>query len=331
MFAPELQQPRGQFPPQNQYGQPAGAMPLMPSAQQMNASGARTVMDGYHASQLPAAQQGLPLPAPGKTVVAGHSPMAAPSVPELGPKTMAVPGLPQPVQPKMNTMRIATPLGHTSRPPRRMWPIVLVIGLVLGLGGGGLAVFLSRKSDGSTDAGSSSTASGSSPIATGSSVATNAGTVSIDAGATVTPITVDAAVAAPDAAVAAASDAAVATASDAATAPDAAVATNAKTVRLTLDSQPQGAMVVGPDGTELGKTPLKTDWPSATAPVKFTFKLKGYRDKVKELTVTANMLTRVDLDRVPSGSPPKPPQGTGKGSAKPPRDNGVGNGLERPD
>ncbi len=343
MFAPDLQRPQApfqqnQFPPPNQYGAP-GAMPLMPSAQSMNASGLRTVMDDdHHVSNLPAAQ--MPLPAPAKTMVAGGPPaMIAPPVPQ------AVPGLPQPVQPKMNTMRIATPLGHTSRPPRKVWPIVLVIGLILGLGGGGIAVYLSRdagssEASGSADTGSSTTAN---DTAGSDSSSTNA-RAAIDAGATVTPITVDAAAApiAADAAAPLVADAATSAATDAgATTPpapaDAAVATPppdpaVKLVRLTLDTQPQGAMVIGPDGAELGKTPLKTDWPASPTAVKFTFKLKGYRDKVKQLAVTANMLTRVDLDRLPSAhkSTP-PPSGTGKGSAKPPRDNGAGNGLERPD
>ena len=339
MFAPNLQQPQAQYPQpqaqypqqpyqQQQFPQPAGAMPLMPSAQSMNASGQRTVMDdSHHVSNLPAAQ--LPLPAPQKTVVAGAPPpMLAPPMPA------PMPGLPQVVQPKMNTMRIATPLGHSSRPPKKVWPLVLVIGLVLGLGGGGLAVFLSRRSESSGDSGSGTepgSANGSAKVGSASPAVGSAKPAVIDAGATVTPIAADAAVATnttTDAAIAvAAVDAgALADAAVAAT-PDAAMA--AKLVRLTLDSQPQGATVVGPDGVELGKTPLKTDWPSATTPVTFTFKLKGYRDKVKELTISANMLTRVDLDRAPSGGnqAPRPPTG----SAKAPRDNGVGNGLERPD
>ena len=40
----------------------------------------------------------------------------------------------------MNTMRIATPVGYSSRPPRRVWPVVLGMGLLLGVGGGILSV-----------------------------------------------------------------------------------------------------------------------------------------------------------------------------------------------
>jgi tRNA A-37 threonylcarbamoyl transferase component Bud32 len=332
MLAGEV--PRGapfgqpQHPPygQPQFQQPAGAMPLMPSARSMDASGQRTVMDDSHnVSNLPAAHQPLPLPAPQKTVVAGgHLPaMVAPPVPIA--EVVRPTGLPQPVQPAMNTMRIATPLGHTSRPPKSVWPMVLVIGLVLGLGGGGLAVWLSGGDD------ETSTPAKKDP---GSADPGSAVAVAIDAGTTVTPIadaaaapttTPDAAPSTQDGSAAVAIDAGVVASIDAAVAEP-----TIKLVRLTLDSQPPGATVLGPDGTELGTTPLKTDWPSSANPVKFTFKLKGHRDKVKELTVTANMLTRVDLDRASGGTRP-PPAGTGKGSAKTQRDNGVGNGLERPD
>jgi tRNA A-37 threonylcarbamoyl transferase component Bud32 len=342
MIAPDVQRSQSQPMPYGQpqpyaqnYQQPAGAMPLMPSPRSMDASGQRTVMDdSHHVSNLPAANQPLPLPAPQKTVVAGGqpAPMMAPPVPMAEPpRSMA---LPQPVQPVMHTMRIATPLGHTSHPPKKVWPMVLVIGLVLGLGGGGLAVWLSG-SDDSSDAGSkqdppsSKDGSATDPGSAGS--AKPVAVVTIDAGTTVTPITADAAVA--PASIDAATNGSAAPATiDAGVMPTVVDAPEAvKLVRLTLDSQPQGAIVVGPDGTELGKTPLKTDWPSSTNAVKFIFRLKGYRDKVKELTITANMLTRVDLDRAPTGQKQtSPPSGTGKGSARP-RDNGVGNGLERPD
>ncbi|MBA3538355.1 MAG: serine/threonine protein kinase, partial [Deltaproteobacteria bacterium] len=52
----------------------------------------------------------------------------------------AMPAMMPPTEPRMNTMRIATPMGYSSRPPRRVWPFVLVVGLLLGLGGGVVAV-----------------------------------------------------------------------------------------------------------------------------------------------------------------------------------------------
>ncbi|MFN0246349.1 MAG: serine/threonine-protein kinase [Kofleriaceae bacterium] len=337
MLAGEVPRPAPHGQPQQpyvQYQQPAGAMPLMPSARSMDASGQRTVMDdSHHVSNLPAAHQPLPLPAPQRTVVAGGQlpAMIAPPVPMTEPARTT--GLPHPVQPAMNTMRIATPMGHTSHPPKSVWPMVLVIGLVLGLGGGGLAVWLS----GGDDESSAGSAKEPGSATTGSATTGSAGSaqpavaMAIDAGATVTPIA--------DASAAPATADAAAGSADPATTIDGSVSTvpadaasrepTVKLVKLTLDSQPPGATVFGPDGTELGTTPLKTEWPAATDPVKFTFKLKGYRDKVKELTVSANLLTRVDLDRAVGGT--RPPAGTGKGSAKTQRDNGVGNGLERPD
>jgi serine/threonine-protein kinase len=79
----------------------------------------------------------LPPPAPSlmdaqKTLIAGEPPRRSTVLP--------VPEMQPPAAPKMNTMRIATPLGYSSAPPRTVWPIVLVAGLLLGLGGGAFAV-----------------------------------------------------------------------------------------------------------------------------------------------------------------------------------------------
>ena len=233
-------------------------------------------------------------------------------------------------------MRIATPMGYSSRPPRRVWPVVLVIGLILGLGGGAFAVaWFGRKHADAPETGSAGSGSaGSGSAGSGSSSLSVAMTPGIDAGSAASappapdaapaPLVIDAAVAAatpPDAAVAMATppDAAVAVA----TPPDAAVVAG-KRARLTLDSLPPGASVFGPDGANLGKTPLKVDWPVSDKPVAFEVKLRGYRDKKTEITITANTTTRVDLDRIPQVTRP----GTGSGSSKG-RDNG--NGLERPD
>jgi len=80
----------------------------------------------------------LPLPAPAPTnpgkagvqTMISDGSLVPPRAPTHGPDMAA------PAQPKMNTMRIATPMGYSSRPPRKMWPVVLVFGLLLGLGGG---------------------------------------------------------------------------------------------------------------------------------------------------------------------------------------------------
>ncbi|HET9620639.1 MAG TPA: protein kinase, partial [Kofleriaceae bacterium] len=93
----------------------------------------------------PAAMRGLPLPAPavsmigtgqGPTIVAGGPAGYAPA----GLRAPAMPGLPPPQAPKMNTMRIATPMGYSSQPPRKVWPAVLIGSLVVGLLGGVVAV-----------------------------------------------------------------------------------------------------------------------------------------------------------------------------------------------
>src|SRR6185312_3559729 len=83
----------------------------------------------------------LPLPAPALTMPGVHD-QAKTMIADGSRRTGAqqIPEMAPPAPPKMNTMRIATPLGYSSRPPRKMWPIVLVVGLLLGLGGGAFAV-----------------------------------------------------------------------------------------------------------------------------------------------------------------------------------------------
>jgi serine/threonine-protein kinase len=216
-------------------------------------------------------------------------------------RQMPVPGLAPPTQPKNNTMRINTPHGYSSRPPRKVWPLVLVIGLVAGLGIGAIAVaFSGRSSTEDPEAPGSGSGSGSSV----SSVVRDTGSVS-------------SAMVAVDAAVPVAVDAAVMI--------DAGVA---RMVRVTLESAPDGATVVGPDGAELGKTPLKLEWPAGDQPAMFVLKLKGYKDKPVDVTLTGSSMTRVEL--LPTASPGKPAsgKGRGKGSGKDPGD---ANGLERPE
>ncbi len=249
------------------------------------------------------------------TIIGAAAPMASRS------RQMPVPGLVQPNQPKHNTMRISTPIGYSSRPPRRVWPIVLVVGLIVGLGGGAFAVAWFGRSHAAEPA---STTPGS-----GSAGSGNAGsqppTVSdaMRGSAVGVAAVIDAGALAPDAAVAPPLvDPAVPV-----VAIDAAAAPTGKLARLTLDSSPAGATVVGPDGVSLGKTPLKIDWPVSDRPVVFELRLKGYRDKKTEIAVTSNTMTRVELDRVLSSRPGGGnPKGSGKGTGE-----GNGNGLIRPD
>ena len=92
--------------------------------------------------------------------------------------------------------------------------------------------------------------------------------------------------------------------------------------KLTITSTPEGATVLGPDGTDLGKTPVKLEWPISDQPVSFTLKLRGYRDSKKSVTVTSNTMIPVELLRLQAKTNAN---GNGKGSGE------TGNGLIRPD
>ncbi|MEO7732827.1 MAG: serine/threonine-protein kinase, partial [Kofleriaceae bacterium] len=84
----------------------------------------------------------LPLPAPpvsmmsagAATMIGGYGDYVP------GRATTGMPALAPPQEPKMNTMRIATPMGYSSRAPRKVWPVVLVMALLLGIVGGAIAV-----------------------------------------------------------------------------------------------------------------------------------------------------------------------------------------------
>jgi len=271
----------------------APARSVLDSRQMLAAADARTRM-----MEL----DGSPPQAPGGA--GGEAPHGGPS----RTKQIPVPGLAQPAETKMNTMRIATPHGYSSRPPRRVWPIVLVIGLLLGLGGGAFAVaWFGRSSE--PAAGSGSAASPAVDVGAGSGSDLRAAITGTDA-----PVVVDA-----EQPVAVVVDAAVKVEVDAAVVVDAAPS---KLVKLTIDSLPRGATVFDPKGYALGTTPLKLDWAAGAEPVTFTLKLRGYRDKPQELTVTSNTMTRIELERMPRANP-----GRGSGSSS----KSDGDGLERPD
>ena len=251
---------------------------------------AKTVMMHLAQSEAEAKTRmtgGLPLPAPanlGATMIST----------ELAVPRQVPPGLAPPTEPKHNTMRIATPMGYSSRPPRRMWPIVLVLGLVLGLGGGAFAVaWVGRGKVKAVE------------IADGTASAV----VAIDAAGP------------PDAAVVVPQDAAaVAVVIDAASAvPEDSATTVAppRQVKLALESAPRGAAVTGPDGKSLGKTPLELDWPASETPITFELRLGGYRKKTKTITLTTSTAITVQLDRIPKVRPPD------KGSSGSDNDNGL--------
>jgi hypothetical protein len=181
----------------------------------------------------------------------------------------------------MNTMRIATPLGYSSRPPRKMWPIVLVVALLLGLGGGAVAVAYFGTSD--------------------ESAAPTAHDARVDAPvkkvATPSPVPADAAVAVAPIAVAP-------IAVDAAAIPSAIIV---------IDSTPQGADVLGPDKQPLGKTPTHVTLPISDLPLTFELRLAGYKKKTKQIIVTGNTVISVPLDKAASstGGATGPKKGSG--------------------
>jgi len=202
-----------------------------------------------------------------------------------------VPDLAPPVQPMNHTMRIATPVGYSSRPPRKMWPIVLVLGLLLGLGGGAFAVaWFGRGRAATGDTASAGSGAGSQVVAAPVDAAQRAAAVP-DA---VAPIAV-----APDAAPAggSGSSAVIAVPIDAAEA----AATLAK---VTIESKPPGATVVDPDGKVLGKTPLKVSVPVSDHEVVYELRRSGYRTKAAPLIVKSNTTVVIELERLPTRQNP---------------------------
>jgi serine/threonine protein kinase len=224
------------------------------------------------------------------------------------PRMTAGPNMSVPAQLKTNTMRIATPLGYSSQPQRRVWPIVLVVALLMGLGGGGFAVaWFGRKSAGTPTGDGSATNSGS-----GSAVAHVPLTAPPDAAkVVVAAIAIDAGI--PDAA------------QRAPVAIDAGVAVVAvKTAEINIDSVPSGADIYGADNQLLGKTPATFKLPLGATPVTIELRLPGYRKKSKQLVVTENMVIQVPLERLPAVNVIH--RGSGSGSGK----RGSSDDLERP-
>ncbi|HET9992210.1 MAG TPA: serine/threonine-protein kinase [Kofleriaceae bacterium] len=210
---------------------------------------------------------------------------------------MAVPGML-----KTNTMRIATPLGYSSRPPRRVWPIVLIVALLLGLGGGGFAVAWFGRSEAPVVAAAADAAAPPPPPA--DAAVRHAATAPVDAPRAVP-----------------ADAAAIATAAP----PDAAIrVTPVAMATVEIDTAPSGADVVGPDNQVLGKTPAKLTLPITTTPLTVVLRLAGYQKKSKQLVVTGNLVLEVPLDRTPQGTVIHRGQGSGSGKR------GSSDDLERP-
>ncbi|MGE0867650.1 MAG: serine/threonine-protein kinase [Kofleriaceae bacterium] len=272
----------------------------------------------------------------------------------LGNRTGPFPQLAPPTEPRMDTMRIATPMGYSSRPPRKVWPVVLVISLLLGLGGGAFAVAwfgrgteappgLVAGSAGDAPAGSAGGAGGA-PAGSAGGAAVLAGSAGGAGGAPAgsaggaggapagnaggaAMVAGSAGSAAPAAAAGAGSGATASSGAGAHGASNAgsnAGTAAAQLAKLTVDSSPSGATVYGPDGQVLGKTPLTLSWPVSSEAVTFEVRKRGYRKNQTEIVVTENTLVRVELDALPAPAPR--PGRTGSGSATEPK-----NDLIRPE
>ncbi len=220
-----------------------------------------------------------------------------------GDARLAYPGVSQPATPEHKTMMIATPPGYSSGARRGAWPIVLGVGAVLGLVGGIAAIAFGG---GDLDARAE-------PVEAADRAGWTAARSDGSGSGAGTPRT-DAIVQIP------------------ADAPDAVRAAPASPMaRLTLASRPERAIVIGPDGRELGHTPLTIDWRISPEPSSFTFRHKGYADKKIDVVVGRNTTSRVQLERASS----QRPKGAPRGSAAPPRDTGSAqppdrDGLIRP-
>ncbi|HEX2689348.1 MAG TPA: protein kinase [Kofleriaceae bacterium] len=269
--------------------------------------------------------------------------------------TTGMPALAPPQEFKMDTMRIATPLGYSSRPPRKVWPVVLAIALLLGFGGGGFAVWCSRGGDraksggdvqaitdggdtsstadpagrsGNTGSNSEAADAGSKALssvpgnATGSPKGANAGSGSAGAtaGLGVTGTNGGSSV------IGSHAGGSTAGATSGSGSASRAPPLQPATAHLSIDSIPEGATVTSSDGELLGKTPLKIEWPKTDLPVTFELKLAGYKKKQKQTVVNGNTALHIELER--ASVIRHPPAGAGSGST---RTNGGDNGLMRPD
>ena len=247
----------------------------------------------------------------------------------------------RPRRPKMNTMRIATPLGYSSRPPRRVWPIVLVVGLFARARRWrvrGRVVRAQRTPrPGAADGGSGSAAADAQSAcrprcaAAGSATRERGGARHRQCGRRdAEPWTrrghvasSAAAVGEPRSAVRVASGAGSARSASArqsqhAPAPPTARRSSRSTRRR------RGPTCSAADGTLLGKTPLKLEWPSRRSAVAFELRLGGYKKK------KADRGDRQHVRSASSSSASCRSAGRG-GTGSRRRARGDGNGLERPD
>ena len=218
-----------------------------------------------------------PEPGPGRGASTGRNPL---------------PGLAQPAAPLNQTMRIDTPAGHVSRPRRRVWPVVLVVGLLLGIGGGAFAVAWFDRDDAAPVAAMAPRAEASAVghdaalalVATESmedAAGGDAGGEPIDAPALAVAVAV-------------------------ATVPTVDAGT---TATIALTTVPPGATVRA-KGQTLGITPLTLR--HQVGAVTLELRMSGYRTKTMTLEVTADRDVAVTLVKARAGG--ARPVGVGPGS-----------------
>ncbi len=324
---------------------PVDAKTMIAFAAQQQAAGT-VAQPAAQRTEIGTAGGYLPLAAPPPSVGHASGSQARTMIADsalVPPRQAPGPDLAAPTQPKMNTMRIATPLGYSSRPPRRMWPVVLVLGLLLGLGGGAFAVaWFGRK--GSAVAGSvDGAASGGSAVNSGSAVKTGNATPGPGPGsAKVAPASGSATPPTMASGSASGSGSALPPATGSAT-PQVGSGSgsgngsgngsgSAPPAVVVIDSTPQGASVTYPGAAPgpAGKTPLRLTLPVSSQPIAFELELPGYKHKTKSVTISGNAVVLVDLERIPviTKTPPVAPQ-TGT-KTKPPKGDNT-NGLMRPE
>ncbi|HTJ43071.1 MAG TPA: serine/threonine-protein kinase [Kofleriaceae bacterium] len=325
----------------------ATSPPVMPAAIPSASAQARTLFlddPKQMPGGAPPGPSNLPLRAPPPSMIAGpghdvafaatSAMPAAPAPPGMDATTSqqiaamrrvsAAPGMVAPAVPLNSTMVIGTPPGYKDRPPRKVWPFIVIAVVAMGGAGAGIAVATHSSDDsGSGSASASGSASGSAPgkgKGTGAGTGTAAKAAAPDAGAPVDAAT------------------AVATTSIDAAPPDAAPAPQApKTATLTIDTSPTGADVLDGTGKSLGKTKLKLTVPADGKEMALVFKKTGMKDKTKKIVVTEDQSITIDLEPAPTngGTPTNAGSGSsthhgghhGHGSGS----GGSGSGLMPPD
>jgi serine/threonine protein kinase len=175
---------------------------------------------------------------------------------------------------------------RAARKPRSQWPLVLGVGLVLGIGAGVIALIaFGEHRDSDTVA--AAAVSDAAPAH-----AFDAAPVAVVDAAVLTQRDVAEAVLADIAGSGSAGSAGSNGRSAGSAASDL-----SSSAQLELTSTPPGAMVVDAGGTSLGTTPLVVTWPLSDVPASFRFELFGYQPKSAETVVAGPTSLHVDLDR----------------------------------